>query len=89
MIIGNFNILGSSRCPTEANAKLIVDAYAPLLTHHVSNVKHRHFALLKLPTPKYLHLPVALNEIGEKLSKQTLAAPLDPARPLPALIPES
>ncbi|MEX2163316.1 MAG: tRNA glutamyl-Q(34) synthetase GluQRS [Sulfuricaulis sp.] len=42
--------------------------------------------LLNLPTPKYLHLPVVLNAQGEKLSKQTLAAPLDPARPLPALI---
>ena len=41
--------------------------------------------LLNLPTPNYLHLPVALNAQGEKLSKQTLAAPLDPARPLPAL----
>ena len=42
--------------------------------------------LLKLSTPDYLHLPVALNEKGEKLSKQTLAAPLDPARPLPVLL---
>lgn len=42
--------------------------------------------LLGFPTPDYLHLPVALNEKGEKLSKQTNAAPLDPARPLPALI---
>ena len=42
--------------------------------------------VLNLPTPQYLHLPVALNEKGEKLSKQTLAAPIDPARPLPALI---
>ena len=33
--------------------------------------------LLGLPTPKYLHLPVAVNARGEKLSKQTLAIPLD------------
>jgi len=29
--------------------------------------------LLGLPTPDYLHLPVAINTAGEKLSKQTLA----------------
>ncbi|HKA40112.1 MAG TPA: tRNA glutamyl-Q(34) synthetase GluQRS, partial [Burkholderiales bacterium] len=34
----------------------------------------------------YVHLPVAVNERGEKLSKQTLAAPVDAARPLPALL---
>lgn len=42
--------------------------------------------LLGLPTPDYLHLPVALNAQSEKLSKQTLAAPLDATRPLPALL---
>jgi glutamyl-Q tRNA(Asp) synthetase len=32
--------------------------------------------LLDLPTPRYMHLPVAVNQAGEKLSKQTRAAPL-------------
>ena len=32
--------------------------------------------LLGHPTPRYMHLPVALNQYGEKLSKQTRAAPL-------------
>ncbi len=34
--------------------------------------------LLGLPTPAYLHLPIALNAAGEKLSKQTLADPVEP-----------
>jgi len=40
---------------------------------------------LKLHTPTYLHHPVAIDERGEKLSKQTGAAPL-PRDPLPALL---
>jgi len=36
--------------------------------------------LLGLPTPRYAHLPAAVNALGEKLSKQTLARPLDPRR---------
>lgn len=42
--------------------------------------------LLRLPTPRYLHLPVATDARGEKLSKQTLAPPIDPARPGAALV---
>jgi glutamyl-Q tRNA(Asp) synthetase len=41
--------------------------------------------LLGLPTPQYTHLPVAVNANREKLSKQTLAAPLDLYRPAPSL----
>lgn len=42
--------------------------------------------LLRLPTPRYLHLPVATNARGEKLSKQTAAPAIDAARPGPALV---
>lgn len=42
--------------------------------------------LLGLARPRYAHLPVAVSERGEKLSKQTFAAAVDMARPLPALV---
>jgi len=40
---------------------------------------------LRVATPSYLHVPVAVNASGEKLSKQTLARAL-PDDPLPALV---
>ena len=40
---------------------------------------------LGLDTPAYMHLPVAVNEAGEKLSKQTLAAPVS-AQDAPATL---
>ncbi len=41
--------------------------------------------LLGLPSPSYLHVPVAINRSGTKLSKQTLAQRL-PDDPLPLLL---
>ena len=40
---------------------------------------------LGLPTPRYLHVPLVVDANGAKLSKQTLAAPLDARDPLPEL----
>ena len=41
---------------------------------------------LELPTPHYLHVPVVVNGLGEKLSKQTGATALDRSRPLEELM---
>lgn len=41
--------------------------------------------LLGLPTPTYAHLPVAVDAAGAKLSKQTLAVPVDARDSVPAL----
>lgn len=40
---------------------------------------------LGVDTPGYAHIPVATNSQGEKLSKQTLAQPVDAQNPVPAL----
>ncbi|MFI4967523.1 MAG: tRNA glutamyl-Q(34) synthetase GluQRS [Gammaproteobacteria bacterium] len=41
--------------------------------------------LLELPQPHHLHLPVAVNPVGEKLSKQTHARPVSDTEPGPGL----
>jgi len=41
--------------------------------------------LLGLNVPHYMHLPIAVNEAGEKLSKQTLAQAVDVTQPVRVL----
>jgi glutamyl-Q tRNA(Asp) synthetase len=52
-----------------------------------SSLRQRYLQqLLRLPTPRYLHLPVAVNVLGEKWSKQTLAPALEVQHPGPTLV---
>jgi glutamyl-Q tRNA(Asp) synthetase len=41
--------------------------------------------MLALRTPRYLHLPLVLDELGRKLGKSMASLPVDPSDPLPAL----
>jgi glutamyl-Q tRNA(Asp) synthetase len=57
---------------------------ADLLASTARQIHLQH--LLGLSTPTYMHLPVAVNAAGEKLSKQTLAAPVDASQPVATLL---
>ena len=91
--IGDFIIRRADGCYAYQLAVVVDDAWqditdvvrgADLLD---STARQIHLQrLLDLPTPHYLHLPIATNAQGEKLSKQTLAAPVDATRPVEGLL---
>ena len=72
---------------------VVVDDAAQGITHVVrgadlldSTPRHMHlFGALGFPVPCYSHVPLATNERGEKLSKQTRAPALNAQDPMPEL----
>lgn len=75
---------------------VVVDDAAQGITHVVRGAdllkstpwQNRLHGLLGYPIPQYRHIPLVTNEAGEKLSKQTGAEPIDPAR-APELLREA
>lgn len=81
---GDYVIVRRDGLPAYHLAAVIDDA-AQGVTHVVRGVDllestfaHRHLQrALGLPAPRYFHLPVIVNALGQKLSKQARAAPVE------------
>lgn len=90
--VGDFVLLRADG-PFAYQLAVVVDDAEQEITHVVRGVDlidstSRQIFLqerLGVPMPQYAHLPVAVSATGEKLSKQTSAAPLDDEKPVPAL----
>ncbi|HSC46582.1 MAG TPA: tRNA glutamyl-Q(34) synthetase GluQRS [Gammaproteobacteria bacterium] len=90
--IGDFIIRRADGCFAYQLAVVVDDAYQGI-THVVRGADlllstPRQILLQRLlghPTPVYIHLPVAVDRNGEKLSKQTGAEALDLSRPAQTL----